>query len=176
MEYECIYLKYKRAGSLDARSYMYNCQFKLKRMIHLKKLSVGTESVETLYEWQQSQRMLYHGEEVIARTTRNTPKQAKELLNGGSIYWVINRRIQCRQNIIGIEQDVDETGRKYCILMLDTEMMRTQALSHKPFQGWRYLASSDAPKDIAPVQIGASEEDPPPEDMAQELRVLGLIH
>ena len=144
-------------------------------MIHLKKLSVGTESVETLVEWQGSQRMIYHGEEVIARTTRNMPKQAKQLLNGGSIYWVINRRIQCRQNIVGIEQDVDETGRKYCILMLDTEMVRTQSISHKPFQGWRYLAPSDAPKDIAPVRLGANDEEPPPEDMAADLRASGLI-
>lgn len=144
-------------------------------MIHLKKLSVGTESVESLVKWQETQRVNYHGEEVIARTTRNTPKQAKELLNGGSIYWIINRRIQCRQNIIGIEQDVDETGRKYCILMLDTEMVRTQTMSHKPFQGWRYLAASDAPKDIAPVRLGANDEEPPPEEMADDLRVLGLI-
>lgn len=144
-------------------------------MIHLKKLSVGSESVESLVEWQQVQITDYHGHEVIARTTRNKPKQEKELLNGGSIYWVINRRIQCRQAILGIEQEIDENGRPYCILMLDPEMVRTQALSHRPFQGWRYLRPEDAPKDIAPVKLGANDQELPPEEMAKELRVLGLI-
>ena len=142
--------------------------------LHLKKLSVGSESVESLVEWQQTQITSYHGQDVIARTTRNRPKQEKELLNGGSIYWVINRRIQCRQAILGIEQDKDEEGRAFCILMLDTEMVRTEPLFHKPFQGWRYLTAQDAPRD-AGVFLQGFHKEAPPEEMAQELRRLGLI-
>ena len=142
-------------------------------MIHLKKLSVGTESVETLVEWQETQTVLYHGQEVVRRTTRNKPKQEKALLAGGSIYWIINRRIQCRQNIVGIEQEIDEEGRPYCVLMLDQEMIRTQVTSHKPFQGWRYLEPHKAPKDIGEY-MGEDDSDIDPQ-MESELRELGLL-
>ncbi len=144
-------------------------------MIHLKKLSVGTESVESLVMWQDTQKVLYHGYDAVLRTTRNTPKQERELVSGGSIYWVINRRIQCRQEIIAIEQDIDEGGRKFCKLFLDPEIFRTQILSHKPFQGWRYLRAEDAPKDIGPVQLNQSQDHLPPDEMAHDLRILGLI-
>jgi len=144
-------------------------------VVHIKKLSVGTDSVETLMAWQETQRIIYHGQEVIARTTRNRPKQEKDILSGGSIYWIINRRIQCRQRIVGLEQDIDEEGRKYCIFLLDPEMVRTQAMSHKPFQGWRYLSATDAPKDIGPARLGAND-DSPPDDMAGDLKAAGLIY
>lgn len=143
-------------------------------VLHLKKLSVGTESVESLVEWQETQREEYYGQSVVVRTTRNKPKQEKELLAGGSIYWIINRRMQCRQAVLGIEQDIDHEGRQYCKLMLDPEMIRTQPLFHKPFQGWRYLTESDAPKDIGPVILGEGSEQPP-EEMAEELRSMGLL-
>ena len=144
-------------------------------MVHLKKLSVGSESVESLAVWQDTQRATWHGENVIIRTTRHKPRRERELLEGGSIYWVIQRRIQCRQEILGLEEGVDEAGQKCCLLILSPQMIRTRALSHRPFQGWRYLEAATAPKDIGPVHLDGADT-PPPEEMAQELRALGLIN
>ena len=79
--------------------------------IHRLKLSVGSETIEDLADWQtrQMQRIdnpVHH--------TRMSPKRAEEMLDGGSIYWVIKRAIRVRQRIIDIRAIKDEGGRWRC--------------------------------------------------------------
>lgn len=137
--------------------------------LHLIKLSVGTESIETLTHW-QARRLrqtgrLFHG-------TRMMPRRAEELLAGGSIYWIIKGQIRARQRLTGIERAADEEGRPTTLLLLDSELVPVLPRPHRPFQGWRYFAPEDAPPDLGDLPKGAGEMPP---EMAAELMELGLI-
>ncbi len=132
--------------------------------LHLLKLSVGSESVESLRGWQR-QRLeregrLYHG-------TRQQPRRGEELLDGGSIYWVIKGLILCRQALVGLEPGVTESGQAMTLLMLGSEIVEVEPRPHRAFQGWRYLRPRDAPKDLAGRAEGL------PSTLAAELRALG---
>jgi len=141
--------------------------------IHLVKLSVGSEDIDQLASW-QAQKLNRDGR--LAHITRNTPKRAEELLEGGSMYWVIKRFIRVRQRLIGIERGVDEEGKPSCALVLDPQLVMTELKDSRPFQGWRYLPGKDAPKDLNVNNrtIGFQEEQLPFE-MERELKELGLI-
>ena len=114
--------------------------------LHLIKLSVGTEDILHLARWQARRRRLAGR---LFHQTRMTPKRTDELLDGGSIYWVIRGQIRARQRLLGIERQQDESGRAYALLVLDPELHRTAAVPHRAFQGWRYLQPEDAPQDLA---------------------------
>ena len=105
--------------------------------------------------------------------TRNVPRRDKELLDGGSIYWVVKRYVRVRQKILGIESVTNEEGRRYCAIELDPELVLVDPRRHKAFQGWRYFRTDDVPADLL-EQAGGEAEDLPPE-LAYELRELGLI-
>jgi hypothetical protein len=105
--------------------------------------------------------------------TRNAPKRSGELLDGGSIYWVVKRYVRVRQKILGIESATNTEGRRYCAIELDPELVLVDPRRHKAFQGWRYFRTEDVPADLL-EQAGGDTEDLPPE-LADELRELGLI-
>ncbi|WP_033067583.1 DUF1489 family protein [Thalassospira australica] len=136
--------------------------------LNIIKLSVGTDSPESLKEWQTYFQAM-NGR--IFHTTRMTPKRKAEILDGGSIYWVIKGAIRCRQKIIDLEEFVNEEGTKYCRIVLDDELIATRPYPHRAFQGWRYLTDDKCPPDD---QQGGGTETLP-DDMADELRDLGLI-
>lgn len=116
-------------------------------MLHLVKLSVGTESVESLAAWQASARA--KGPDGLPRhVTRMWPKRGADILNGGSIYWVIRGAIQCRQRILRLDEVTGQDGIRRCAIVLDPQMVRVAASPKRPFQGWRYLPASDAPPDL----------------------------
>ncbi|MCI4644752.1 MAG: DUF1489 domain-containing protein [Hyphomonadaceae bacterium] len=123
--------------------------------IHLIKLCVGADSIADLEAWQQ--RLLKTLPNPVHHT-RMTPKRGDELLAGGSIYWVIKKVIRVRQRIVDIRTVPDETGRNMCELVFDPELIPVVPRRKKPFQGWRYLKSGDAPPDLTP---GAKASDVP---------------
>jgi len=137
--------------------------------VHILKLSVGSASIETLAAW-QTRRLAQLGK--LFHRTRYAPRRAEEVLNGGSIYWVIQHFVIVRQRIIGIEPAEDPDGKRCCHLMLDPELVRTRPQPRRPHQGWRYLDPADAPRDAGAV---ADLDEEPPPAMAAELRSLGLI-
>ncbi len=138
--------------------------------LNLIKLSVGSESIESLARWQQ-QRLRAHGR--LWHATRMTPRRQEELLAGGSIYWVIKGYIQARQKLIGFDQQPPEAEqRRTTLLLLDPQLVPVETRRHRPFQGWRYLQSEDAPRDLGAGPRGG--EDLPPELLA-ELRELGVL-
>ena len=51
--------------------------------VHLKKLSVGSQSLETLRSW-QALRLSETGQ--LIHVTRNRPRRAEEILDGGYKY------------------------------------------------------------------------------------------
>ena len=138
-------------------------------MLHLIKLSVGTEDIEDLAAW-QARRVAQFGR--AFHRTRMTPRRKEELLNGGSIYWIIKGYVRARQRLLDIEAAVDENGRPCNLLILNTELVRTVPRAHRAFQGWRYLAPEDAAPDLDSVPGSLAEMSP---EMAAELHELGLI-
>ena len=141
--------------------------------IHIKKLAVGVEDVEHLEALHQI-RMAEEGDGVLRHYTRNSPKRQKELLDGGSIYWVIKGAIRARQAIIGVESTTDSEGTPRCALHLEPGPIPTQSEPHRAFQGWRYLEPAKAPPDRGDG-AGESSGDELPGDMERELRELGLL-
>jgi hypothetical protein len=104
---------------------------------------------------------------------RATPKRIEEILDGGSIYWVIKGYVRARQRIVGIETRVDSEGRKRGFLRLDPKLVPTELHPSKPRRGWRYLAAADAPPDRGGAE--RKGESRLPSEMAAELRELGLL-
>ncbi len=149
--------------------------------INIRKLSVGSESVESLQAWQQENKKIRDGQ--IWHITRNWPKRRDELLDGGSIYWIIKGVMQARQRIVGfmedeasamqIAQNSEAINKKpYCRIMLASELILTKPWPHRPFQGWRYLKPEDAPPDM---NSNINDEDEMPLGMAADLKNMGLI-
>jgi hypothetical protein len=138
--------------------------------INIIKLSVGTESIETLTEW-QSERRTQMGRKHSLHVTRMWPRREAEVFSGGSMYWVIKGFIQARQRIIGFEEVIGDDGIRRCGIMLDPELIRTTAAQRRPFQGWRYLTDEDAPNDLP---VGRTSDDDLPKDLEIALADLGL--
>ena len=113
--------------------------------VHLKKLAVGISSIENLKD-RQSFIFDTYGE--IINFTRNKPKRVDELIESGSLYWVINRKVFVRQKILEIKSFVMEDGKKSAGIVLQNRLIRVRPVSMKPFQGWRYYQKSDVPPDI----------------------------
>ncbi len=146
--------------------------------LHLVKLSVGSESVEDLVQWQatlQARSRAATGTPRVWHTTRMIPKRRDELLAGGSLYWVIKRVIQVRQTIIDIVEVEGDDGIRRCDIVLAPELVPTKAAARRPFQGWRYLKPEDAPADLGRGLSAGEDGDLPPPAMRRELAELCLI-
>ncbi len=138
-------------------------------------MCVGATSIADLESWIDESRALMtrlgrHFEHV--NTTRHAPKRAEEILAGGSLYWVIKGKIAARQRILALRAVVDSAGISRCNIVLQHHVVVVEPRPYRPFQGWRYLTASDAPRDLADVGAGATEL---PEDMRDELVKLGLL-
>jgi hypothetical protein len=143
--------------------------------VHLVKMAVGVESIPHLEEIQARRLRLAAeagGPAVLRHVTRNTPRRAEEIVDGGSIYWVIRGFIQVRQAIVEIAEHADSDGTPACALVLAPHVVRTELRPMRPFQGWRYLLAEKAPPDLRPN--GTAAGGLPPE-LAEELRALGLL-
>ncbi|WP_184567527.1 DUF1489 family protein [Sulfitobacter undariae] len=142
-----------------------------KKTVHLIKLSVGTESVEQLTEW-QSQRAKLVPDGQYYHQTRMWPKRVDELLNGGSIYWVIKGEICARQRILRLDEKFGEDGVRRCGIVLAPEVVPTVCALKRPFQGWRYLTPEDAPADLPK---GRAQEDALPVELSRALADIGVL-
>ncbi|WP_375174561.1 DUF1489 family protein [Pseudooceanicola sp.] len=143
----------------------------MTKHINLIKLSVGTESVDTLRAWQQT-RMAQAEDGLPRHVTRMFPKRVDEILNGGSIYWVIKGVIQCRQRILRLDEVDRGDGIRRCAIVLDPELHPTAASPRRPFQGWRYLKPEDSPPDLPKTR---QNEDTLPADLSQALAEIGVL-
>jgi hypothetical protein len=138
-------------------------------MIHILKLSVGSDSVEDHEAWQISQRPHWPPGHAI-HVTRMWPKRETEVLEG-SLYWVIKGLVLCRQRILDLKEVNLGDGIPRCALILDAEIIRTEPAPRRPFQGWRYLDPKDAPRDLPKAR---AKDDPLPEALARALADIGL--
>ena len=139
--------------------------------MNLVKLSVGTESVESLMAWQEMRRRELP-EGLPRHVTRMWPKREAQLLDGGSLYWVFKGMILCRQRILRLDEVTGQDGIRRCAIVLEPEAVRTQAAPRRPFQGWRYLAVGDAPPDL---RAGRESDDAVPADLSRALAEIGVL-
>jgi hypothetical protein len=136
--------------------------------LHLLKLCVGVDDVDQLRRSQDARTR--RGERLV-HVTRNRPRRDTEVLDGGSLYWVIRRIVAVRQQIIGLEEVNGSDGIRRCAIILHPDLVLTMPQPRRPHQGWRYLEDDVAPAD-APKGGPAADF---PSDMAAELRELGLL-
>jgi hypothetical protein len=143
--------------------------------LHLIKLCVGCDSVKDLEGWIR-QRLNERKKRGLPREhlhrTRMVPKRADELTDGGSLFWVIRGTIMCRQRLKEVRPFVDKEGVGRCYLVLEPKVVLVEPRPFRAFQGWRYLAVKDAPRDLDRAAPGAKNM---PEKLRRELRELGLL-
>lgn len=145
--------------------------------VHLIKLSVGVESVEHLVQLQEARLALAKSRGapgVLSHVTRHMPRRRDEVLDGGSIFWVIRGFIRARQRIVDLVETTNGEGKPACAIVLDPALIRTTLEPFRPFQGWRYLDVARAPGDASATADDGDVNQLPPE-MAAELRDLGLV-
>lgn len=141
--------------------------------MHLQKLSVGSTSIQSLKDWQDTivgRRLKAGLSPHHEHVTRMFPKQKEALLNGGSIYWVIKGMILCRNPIVGLEEVKRRDGVKACSILMLPELIPVVPTPRRAFQGWRYLKPEDAPKDLGDA---IDDEDDLPPKLMRKLVELG---
>jgi hypothetical protein len=157
-------------------------------LLHLIKLCVGCDSVRDLEDWIKEKLKARGGggragsgvraggsnrsRRERNHTTRMVPKRAAEILDGGSLYWVIRGQIMCRERILDIRSFADGEGIGRCHIVLDCKPVLVEPRPYRAFQGWRYFEANDAPRDLDRAAPGARDM---PEDLRRELRGLGLL-
>ena len=144
---------------------------RVNKSINLIKLCVGADSVEDQINWQAGARHKMPGG-LPRHVTRMWPKRSDELLNGGSLYWVIKGLVQCRQRIVRLDEVIGNDGIRRCGIVFDPDIIRTQSAPKRPFQGWRYLQHDDAPPDLPE---GRAFEDALPVELNRALAEIGVL-
>ncbi len=143
--------------------------------LHLIKLCVGCDSITDLEEWIEENRALHRrlGRDYEqTHTTRMVPKRVDDLLDGGSLFWVIKGQVAARQKLLEIRPFTDGEGIGRCHLVLEPKVVAVEPRPYRPFQGWRYLVVKEAPRDI---DLRSGDLAKMPEDMRRELADLGLL-
>ncbi len=136
--------------------------------LHLVKLCVGVSEVSHLRRWVRD---AGKGLDRLDHTTRMFPTRGAEILDGGSLYWVIRGMILCRQPIADLIAVKGEDGIGRCRIDFKPKIILVRPTPRRAFQGWRYLSAEDAPPDL---KTGGSGEDMS-ESMRRDLAELGLL-
>src|ERR1700744_4475495 len=111
--------------------------------LNMIKLVVGCGTVEELGDCRGTNQA---GRPWVLRT-RQTPKRAAELVDGGSVYRVFKGLVLCRQRILAVDTGGDGQAAR-CEVTLDPEVVLVAPLPRRPFQGWRYFEAKDVPEDL----------------------------
>jgi hypothetical protein len=143
--------------------------------LHLLKLCVGCDAIEDLEEWiaerlkaaRKAGKTPEH-----AHITRMIPQRAEELVDGGSLYWVIRGNVQVRQRILAVRPFRDQDGIRRCRLVLQPQTVPTEWQPRRAFQGWRYLKPEEAPRDLSNARAGLRQL---PAELRRDLADLGLL-
>lgn len=140
-------------------------------MLHLTKLAVGVRDIDHLHELQVAR---LREKAPLRHRTRNFPRRRSEVIEGGSMYWVIAGTMLARQRIVDIIEDHRDDLTPCTSLILDPELVTLVGRPTRAFQGWRYLDADDAPPDM-PALGAVGGLDTLPASLRQELRLLCLL-
>jgi hypothetical protein len=139
-------------------------------MLHIAKLAVGVRDVDHLRAI-QTERLLTNPP--LRHRTRNFPRRKEEILDGGSIYWVISGSMLARQRILDVIEDTRADDTPCTAFLLDPELVPLIGRPTRPFQGWRYLTPDAAPADATEAAVEGG--DRLPAELRRVLRELCLI-
>ena len=89
-------------------------------MLHITKLAVGVRDIEHLREL-QAERVARNPP--LRHRTRNFPRRHEEVIDGGSMYWVISGSMLVRQRIVDIIEDRRDDGSACTGLVLDPKLV-----------------------------------------------------
>ena len=137
-------------------------------MVHLLKLAVGITDLAHL----RAVQAVRARHPPLRHQTRNTPRRTAELIDGGSIYWVIAGTLLARQRVLAVVQDRWDDHTPCAGLVLDPALVQVEGRPVKAFQGWRYLEADDAPPDLDDAAFAPGAMPP---QMGNALRALGLL-
>ena len=139
-------------------------------MLHLAKLAVGIRDIAHLADVQADRQQT---RPPLRHLTRNFPRRAADVLDGGSLYWVIAGSMLVRQRLRDIVEESRDDGTRCAALVLDPVLVPLVGRPTRAFQGWRYLAAADAPPDRAAAAADGEQDLPP--TLRRALRGLGLL-
>ena len=145
--------------------------------LNLIKLCVGVETIEDLAAWQverlRARRKAGEKRPQLFHRTFQMPKRRDELIDGGSLYWVIKGIVQVRQPLIDITEGHKQDGSPCCLLILGNELIAVRPTPRRAFQGWRYLSAEEAPPDLKRGAASGITAMPP--KLRKQLAELGLL-
>ena len=136
-------------------------------MLHLIKLAVGARTQADVAAWQRSRTA--PGEPVVV-PTRQFPKRAAELMDGGSLFWVVGGLATIRQAIVDVREVRRDDQTRGTAILVDPVLVPVAPRSVRAFQGWRYLRGVDAPGDLL-----GGEGDGMPGELRRVLAELCLL-
>jgi hypothetical protein len=133
-------------------------------MLHMTRIAFGCDSLADLVANMASRSRAGR----LYLTTRYRPKRAEEVLDGGSLYWIVKHQLVARAPVLGFEA----TGEGRCHIVLDATPRLVVPLPRRAHQGWRYLLPEDAPPDLGEAGEGAEAL---PAELTGTLGDLGLL-
>ena len=142
--------------------------------LHLLKLCVGCGSIAELEDFIADRLAMCRAAKLPveqAHTTRMVPKRLDDLLDGGSLFWVIKGTVAARQELRDVRPFTDTDGIGRCDLVLEPTVVPVMPRPCRPFQGWRYLQHETRPADLR----GGDGTIDMPEHLRFALRDLCLI-
>ncbi|RJT24492.1 DUF1489 family protein [Chakrabartia godavariana] len=134
--------------------------------LHLTRVAFGATSLADLVSRIESNRT----GNTIRLTTRFLPKRHAEVVDGGSLYWIIKHQLVGRARVLAFEDRPD--GR--IDMVLEAKVTPVNPVPRRAHQGWRYLNATDAPTYLGHVNEGEDVSDLPP-TLLTELAELSLI-
>ena len=142
--------------------------------LHLKKVAAGISSLEELKTVHERRAAFLRAEEGALMSysyTRTRPIRHEELLVEGSLYWVLQKQMVARQELLGFDSWVHSDGKPCWRINLSPEVVDLIPIQHNYFQGWRYLELSNCPEDLETSEDSAKL----PVEMRLELKKVGLL-
>ena len=139
-------------------------------MLHLTKLAVGVRDIDHLRELQADRAVR---SPPLRHRTRSFPRRHQEVVDGGSMYWVISGSMLVRQRIVDIVEDRRDDGTACTACCWIRSWCRSPA--DRPSRSRDGATCPDeAPRDLV-LGKRARGEDALPPALRRELQVLCLL-
>ncbi len=132
--------------------------------LHLTKVAFGATGTDHLAERLQARAEAGP----VFLTTRYLPKRHAEIVEQGSLFWILKHQLVARSRITHF----GEADEGKVAIHLDPALVLVRAAPKRAHQGWRYLEAADAPADLLD---GESETDQMPAALMGRLAALSLL-
>ena len=139
--------------------------------LHMVKMLVGVRDPAA---WAENIEARNPGHRALMVSTKNVPKRAAELLDGGSLYWVCGGSTVFRQPLLDVSEEGEGKERR-AVLTLGCPPVSVRPKPYRAFQGWRYIEAAAAPADWGDGDGQAVVDAGMPEEMRRKLASLGLL-